>query len=112
MRKIISSLSTVAILCATSYSLNAQVLSQDSTLVVKVDSLPKERMCDIKAYSDEVISGIYKSSYGINLYVDFPDFPRFKSTGNNYSDKVEFLNRVDSFIQSSAEFRRRIGMSN
>ena len=86
MRKIISSLSTVAILCATSYSLNAQVLSQDSTLVVKVDSLPKERMCDIKAYSDEVISSIYKSSYRINLYVYFPDFPRFKSTGNNYSD--------------------------
>jgi hypothetical protein len=112
MRKIISVLSIVAVLCTTSYSLNAQVLSQDSDAVTKVDSLPKERMCDIKAYSDEVISGIYKSSYGINLYVDFPDFPRFKSTGNNYFDKVEFLNRVDSFIQSSAEFRRRIGMTN
>lgn len=93
-------------------NLNAQSLPDRSENIFRGDTLPKEKMCDIKAYSDEVMFGIYKSAYGIDLYSEFPAFPRFVSTGNNHTDKVLFLEKVDAFIQNNAEFRRKIGMPN
>lgn len=77
----------------------------------KTDTLPRERLCGVKAYLPETIEGVYRQSYGINLYKDFPDFPRLILTGNDRNDIEILLSAIETYIDSNESFRKRIGRS-
>ncbi len=94
-----------------SSTLKAQSGAEFQPDSLRSDTLPRERLCGIKAYLPETMAGVYHQSYGINLYEEFPDFPRLVSTGNDRKDMETLLNAVDAYTQSNNVFRKRIGLN-